>query len=165
MTYFVANSDIIGLCNKNIKAGTIIGNAGGTKSLYFGDTFICEIGSAVQKTYLTELVEKQNYQDNVKRTLPGNMMQDAKLAMLCMGLAGETGEVVDHVKKHLFQGHELSREKIVDESGNVLWYLAGIFNMVGTTFDEVMNRNIDKLNKRYPNGFDAQKSINREEKE
>lgn len=79
-----------------------------------------------------------------------------------LGLCGETGEVSDIVKKHLFQGHELDRQKAIEELGDVCWYLAITAHGLGIDLESVMEININKLKKRYPDGFDADKSINRE---
>ena len=78
-----------------------------------------------------------------------------------MGLNGEAGEVIDIVKKHLFQGHKLDKEHLKEELGDVAWYLAIACSGAGLTLEEVMEENIKKLSKRYPNGFESQKSINR----
>lgn len=78
-----------------------------------------------------------------------------------MGLNGEAGETIDIVKKHLFQGHELDREHLIEELGDVAWYLAVSADAIGVTLEEVFERNIEKLRKRYPNGFDSIRSVNR----
>ncbi len=78
-----------------------------------------------------------------------------------LGLAGEAGECADIVKKHLFQGHELNKEKLLDEIGDVLWYCAYSADALGLQLEDIMQHNIDKLAKRYPEGFAADKSINR----
>jgi len=80
-----------------------------------------------------------------------------------MGLAGESGECIDLMKKHLFQGHELNREKLKDELGDVLWYIAVCADGLGLEMEDIAKHNVDKLKKRYPEGFDAHRSINREE--
>lgn len=79
-----------------------------------------------------------------------------------MGLNGEAGECIDIVKKHLFQGHELYIDKLVDELGDVLWYAAVTAAGIGVTLEDVMQHNIDKLRKRYPDGFDVERSVHRE---
>lgn len=79
-----------------------------------------------------------------------------------MGLCGESGEVIDIVKKHLAQGHELDREKIIKELGDVAWYMAEIATVLDVELEEVLTLNIEKLKKRYPEGFSIEKSINRE---
>ncbi|MBQ3002795.1 MAG: nucleoside triphosphate pyrophosphohydrolase family protein [Clostridia bacterium] len=79
-----------------------------------------------------------------------------------MGLCGEAGEAIDIVKKHLAQGHALDREKLIGELGDVAWYLAETAMALDISLEEVLQRNIDKLKRRYPEGFDTKKSINRE---
>ena len=80
-----------------------------------------------------------------------------------MGLNGESGEVIDIVKKHMFQGHELDKEKIKKELGDVMWYVAEVCEALDLNLDEVMEGNIEKLRKRFKDGFTVNESINREE--
>lgn len=80
-----------------------------------------------------------------------------------MGLCGESGEVIDIVKKHLAQGHELDKEKIIKELGDVAWYMAEIATVLDVELEDVFVQNIEKLKKRYPEGFSVEKSLNREE--
>lgn len=80
-----------------------------------------------------------------------------------MGLCGESGEAIDIVKKHLAQGHELDREKLIKELGDIAWYLAETATVLDVTLEEVLTRNIEKLKKRYPEGFETEKSIHRVE--
>jgi NTP pyrophosphatase (non-canonical NTP hydrolase) len=70
--------------------------------------------------------------------------------------------VVDLVKKHLFQGHELDKKKLADELGDVCWYIATMAKGLGYSLEEIMKMNIEKLFKRYPNGFESERSINRQ---
>ena len=79
-----------------------------------------------------------------------------------MGLCGESGEVIDIVKKHLAQGHELDKEKIIKELGDVAWYMAEIATVLDVELEDVLMQNIEKLKKRYPEGFSTEKSVNRE---
>ena len=79
-----------------------------------------------------------------------------------MGLCGEAGEVIDLVKKHLHQGHPLNKEQLIKELGDVAWYLAEAAYALGVDLDTVCAGNISKLKKRYPEGFDKERSINRE---
>ena len=80
-----------------------------------------------------------------------------------MGLCGEAGEAIDIVKKHLAQGHPLDREALIKELGDVAWYLAETAYALDVPLEEVLERNIDKLRARYPEGFDAVRSIERGE--
>ncbi|MDR1663901.1 MAG: nucleoside triphosphate pyrophosphohydrolase family protein [Clostridiales bacterium] len=78
-----------------------------------------------------------------------------------MGLCGEAGECIDIVKKHKFQGHALDRDKLIDEASDCLWYLATLASGLGVSLEDVAKHNVEKLRKRYPDGFDAEKSVNR----
>ena len=78
-----------------------------------------------------------------------------------MGLAGEAGECVDLVKKMLFQGHDLDRQRLAKELGDVAWYLAITAQAIERPLDEIFQGNIDKLIERYPDGFDPERSRNR----
>ena len=78
-----------------------------------------------------------------------------------MGLCGESGEAIDLVKKHLMQGHEFDREKFAKELGDIAWYLAEAATAIDMELEDVLRMNIDKLKKRYPEGFDPAKSIQR----
>ena len=80
-----------------------------------------------------------------------------------LGLTGEAGEVADMVKKHIFHGHDLTTEELVKELGDVCWYLALMCNAIGVNLEDVMALNIEKLKKRYPDGFSETASINRSE--
>jgi len=81
-----------------------------------------------------------------------------------VGIAGEAGELLDQVKKVVWQLHDLDYNKILLELGDILFYLTSMCNCVGTDIDEVRKLNIEKLTKRYPDGvFDKERSINRED--
>ena len=80
-----------------------------------------------------------------------------------LGLCGETGEVSEHIKKAVFHGHGLNKEQISKELGDVMWYVAMCCHALNISLDDVMKGNIDKLRKRYPDGFSTDASIHREE--
>lgn len=80
-----------------------------------------------------------------------------------MGLCGESGEVIDLVKKHLHQGHELDKEALILECGDCAWYLALIMSAIDCKMGDMLVKNIRKLEERYPAGFDKARSIHREE--
>lgn len=79
-----------------------------------------------------------------------------------MGLCGESGEAIDLMKKHLYQGHDLDKAKLVKELGDVAWYLAEAATGLGVDLSDILQGNLDKLHARYPKGFEVAKSINRE---
>lgn len=87
----------------------------------------------------------------------------AKLGLMALGVTGEAGEVADLIKKHLGHGHELVREHLLKEIGDVLWYLAAFATLLDVNLEDVAAQNIAKLQARYPNGFSEQDSINRKE--
>ena len=90
-------------------------------------------------------------------------MESVLAAVCAMGLCGESGEAIDIVKKWLAQGHELDKEKLAKELGDICWYLAETATALGLSLEDIMAANIEKLRRRYPEGFDTQKSINRTE--
>ena len=102
-------------------------------------------------------VNLSKYQQKASRTLGNN----GGYAHLGMGLSGEAGEVCDYLKKVVFHGHPLDKQKLVEELGDVLWYIAALATYSGTTLDEIGEANIDKLQRRYPNGFTRKDSIGR----
>ena len=77
--------------------------------------------------------------------------------------SGESGEAIDLVKKHLAQGHPLEREALAKELGDVAWYLAETAHAIGYDLETILSMNIEKLRARYPEGFNPQASINRNE--
>ncbi len=103
------------------------------------------------------------YQKLAMRTLNPELSKKDVLINGVMGLCGESGEVIDIVKRWLAQGHELDREKLKKELGDVAWYLAETAYALDIPLEEVLQGNIDKLKKRYPEGFSTQRSIHREE--
>ena len=106
----------------------------------------------------------KEYQTAALRTVNPEIVKSGKLLMDgILGLCGETGEVADIIKKAEFQGHELNKQKIVEELGDIAWYLAISAEAVGTDLDTVFQMNVDKLRARYPAGFDAERSIHRPE--
>lgn len=80
-----------------------------------------------------------------------------------LGLTGEAGEAAEVVKKSLCQGHELDKNALALELGDVAWYLTLFCHAAGLTLEEVLNLNTRKRKERYPEGFDKARSINREE--
>lgn len=99
------------------------------------------------------------YQNLAQRT--SNDQAD-KVLNGCMGMCGESGECIDILKKTINQGHTLDVDKLVEEIGDVLWYVAETASGLGVTLSEIAHANIAKLQNRYPDGFDPDKSINRE---
>lgn len=100
------------------------------------------------------------YQHKAMRTAKEECRE---LSNVGLGLAGEAGEIADMIKKHLHQGHPLDREKFIKELGDLAWYLALGCTVIGEPMEKVLQTNIDKLLKRYPDGFDPERSMHRAE--
>ena len=105
----------------------------------------------------------KEYQKLAMTTLNPQLSQKDVLINAVMGLCGESGEAIDIVKKHLHQGHELDREKLIKELGDIAWYLAEAAYALEVDLDTVFEGNIAKLKARYPEGFETEKSIHRKE--
>ena len=95
------------------------------------------------------------------RTVNPKLDKNSVLINGVMGLCGESGEAIDIVKKWFAQGHDLDREHLIKELGDIAWYLAETATALDVSLEEVFRGNIEKLQRRYPEGFDAEKSINR----
>ena len=102
------------------------------------------------------------YQRFAMTTLNPDLTKKDVLINGVMGLCGESGEAIDIVKKHLHQGHELDKEKLLKELGDIAWYLAETAYALDIPLDEVFEGNIAKLKARYPQVFDTEKSVHRE---
>jgi NTP pyrophosphatase (non-canonical NTP hydrolase) len=88
-----------------------------------------------------------------------------RLTTASVGLAAESGEFLEIVKKMVFQGkpwNSDNREHLIIELGDVMWYVAQACMALDISFDEVIEKNVDKLQARYSGGeFDVHKSENR----
>ena len=106
-----------------------------------------------------------SYAEKAMRTMNTEFTDKTDLLIqAALGLTGEAGEFADKVKKSLFQGHELSEDKMVSELGDILWYVVLGCKALGVSLSEVMYANIKKLEERYPEGaFSSKRSVNRKE--
>lgn len=100
------------------------------------------------------------YQQAAARTLSANDGRTPQLhvAIMALGLAGEAGEVVELVKKHVGHGHALPPGKLEKELGDVLRYLSALATIAGLDLQSVAEANIAKLKARYPDGFSHEAS-------
>ena len=89
------------------------------------------------------------------------------LLTAALGLTAESGEFTEVVKKIILQGKPYNKDNVFHmkrELGDICWYLAQACMALDTTFDEIIEMNVDKLKARYPGGeFDVHKSENRRE--
>lgn len=104
------------------------------------------------------------YQEMCKRTDNYGTDQREQLINYTLGLAGETGELVESVKKYLYHDHPLKSDKVVEELGDILWYVAELASNLGIKLQDVAFFNIHKLENRYPAKFNAADSVNRKER-
>lgn len=101
------------------------------------------------------------YQHLAMRTLNPDLSKKDVLINSVMGLCGESGEAIDIVKKWLAQGHELDKGKLAKELGDIAWYLAEAATALEIPLEEILAANIEKLRKRFPEGFTAEASQTR----
>lgn len=101
------------------------------------------------------------YQQLAMRTSNASLNTDMHLINGALGLTGEAGEVADLVKKYWMQGHPIDSERLAKELGDVCWYIAETATALGYDMETIMQMNIDKLRKRYPAGFDTERSQHR----
>ena len=102
------------------------------------------------------------YQALAQRTSNRALEMKGHLLNGVLGLAGEAGECADLVKKHYFQDARPIHDALIDELGDVMWYVAETAAALGVSLEEVAKHNVEKLKKRYPEGFEADRSLHRE---
>ena len=103
------------------------------------------------------------YQQLAMTTLNPALDKKDVLINSVMGLCGESGEAIDIVKKWLAQGHELDKEHLAKELGDIAWYLAEAATALDIPLEDILQANIDKLKKRYPEGFETKRSLIRQD--
>ena len=102
------------------------------------------------------------YQKLAMRTAIGGSVNWMNVGL---GLTGEAGEVADHIKKVYFQGHYIDNEHLKEELGDVLWYVTLGCLCGGFSLSDLMESNVKKLERRYPNGFSPEASRERTDEE
>jgi NTP pyrophosphatase (non-canonical NTP hydrolase) len=103
------------------------------------------------------------YQILANRTAGAGGSGEQRLIISALGLAGEAGEFANMVKKLTAHGHEISIEILSEELGDILWYVAEAATACGLTLGDIAHNNVEKLRRRYPDGFSQDRSINRTE--
>lgn len=98
-------------------------------------------------------------------SLDSSRDHDSMLATTALGLAGESGEINEMIKKYFFhgEGHDIDPKKFAKELGDILWYVACGCKTIGISMGEVAHMNITKLKNRYPEKFEANLSLNKNE--
>jgi NTP pyrophosphatase (non-canonical NTP hydrolase) len=95
-------------------------------------------------------VTLDEYQKAAARTLNPRLNDQEKLLDAAAGIAEEAGEVLAHVRKHLYQGRELNRERLAEELGDVLWCVAAVSTMCKLDLASIAHQNLAKLSARHP---------------
>jgi NTP pyrophosphatase (non-canonical NTP hydrolase) len=123
------------------------------------ETFVDAVTSDASTDFVAlsdRLVELDGKGANIERLLTAGV-----------GINAEGGEFLEIIKKMVFQGkpwNNDNREHLIIELGDIMWYVAQATQALGVSFEEVIERNVKKLEKRYPGGqFDIYYSENREE--
>lgn len=106
----------------------------------------------------------EEYREHRKRTMNHNLNIPLQRLNAALGL-GESGEIQDLIKKEVFHEHPEDPYKVLDEAGDIIFYLDWLLDTYDWTFEAAMHANVAKLQKRYPNGFDAERSRNRNREE
>lgn len=94
-----------------------------------------------------------DYQAGAARTREAPFPERERLLVMALGLCGEAGEVADMVKKAAWHGKPLDPSAMQQELGDVLWYLAELATTLGFSLDAIAAVNLEKLQRRYPDGF------------
>lgn len=101
------------------------------------------------------------YRTNRRRTSRRGLTWEDELLNASLGL-GEAGELQNLIKKHVFHEHDFDPVAITDEAGDLLYYIDWLLELIGSDIPAAMEFNVEKLRKRYPNGFDTFASRNRD---
>ena len=104
----------------------------------------------------------REYSKAARRTINPNLTCEQTRLHALHGLASEVGEIHSIFQKG-YQGHDVTKEKVIDELGDVAWMWNELCYAMQIDPQEVLEYNVDKLMKRYPDGFSAERSVNREE--
>jgi NTP pyrophosphatase (non-canonical NTP hydrolase) len=94
---------------------------------------------------------------------PEVMPSEAEIMLIwnAVGLSGEAGEVLDEIKKVVFHRHSLDKQKLANELGDCMFYIAALCTKLELDIGAVMEENVAKLKARFPTGFNSNDSINR----
>lgn len=102
---------------------------------------------------------------DVNRTMPDNMPKQDRINNICYGLGGETGEILDYLKKVFYHKQVFNPEILSEEIGDLFWYICALMYEYDLDFTQILRQNIEKRKKRYPNGFNPLDSLLRKDKD
>lgn len=101
--------------------------------------------------------DHQSYDHVAKRFTP----EMSRLTHAALGLSTEANEFADQLKKHLIYGKELDKTNLIEELGDICWFIALACDELGSSFEEIQQININKLKARYGEKYSDEKAINR----
>ncbi len=116
-------------------------------------------------------MKPEDYIKNALRTEPqeypfkGTHEVTPRIEHGAIGIVTEAGEIMDAVKTNKYYGRELDKVNLIEEMGDVMWYLAILCDELGVSFEDVWEKNINKLKKRFPEKYTSDKANNRNLKE
>lgn len=105
---------------------------------------------------------KDFIQNAIRTESPNFHQPNARILHAAIGCVTESGEMLDALKKQIFYGKELDVTNVKEEAGDLCWYLAILFDELGTSFEEEMERVINKLKVRFPEKFTEDNAFNRD---
>lgn len=103
----------------------------------------------------------RDYQTLSVRTMNKELTKEQQISNMVFGANGELGEVTDILKKYLYQGHRINKQHLAEEIGDTLFYIVNLCTLFNLDIEDILQGNVDKLRKRFPNGFEVDRSINR----
>jgi NTP pyrophosphatase (non-canonical NTP hydrolase) len=137
-------------------------------------TITGDVSESINVSYFDDLSNQsfiENYKDEVVATeradyqTPADRLQDRnkmRLLHAAMGLVDEANEFQVALKKHVFYGKEVDNTNLKEELGDLLWYLTIALDTLESSYEEVMQMNLEKLRKRYGVKFSEEKAVNRD---
>ena len=128
------------------------------KLLEYYTSFVDEVTSVTSKSFPDMI--------HALAILEEQGVNPARLLTAGIGMAGEVGEFNEIIKKCLFQGKEVDKDRIIHlqkELGDIMWYVAQACLALNTSIEKIIDMNTAKLEDRYPGGFDTFRSENRKE--
>lgn len=110
---------------------------------------------------MAEIQCLDEYQSRCLWTRKGKMDERETHMSWSLAIAGEAGELANLTKKVFVHGHPYDQDKVIDELGDILWYIAVYADGIGVSLSEIAERNLAKIARRYPDGFSTDASLNR----
>lgn len=101
-------------------------------------------------------------EDAIRTESPNFYQPNQRILHAAIGCCTESGEMLDALKKQMFYGRDLDLTNVKEEAGDLLWYLAILFDELDTSFEIESNRVINKLKARFPEKFSEDHAFNRD---